>query len=238
MDQTRVLLPITTGDGRLDQLRRAAVSMRDALETKAYDSMEAFLVDRNCTYEYYLDVIRSSIRRPTVMLKRSMSELWTNPFNPWIGKIMRSNMDLQFVLEEFSCAAYVVEYVNKTNRGISSLHRELIKLQEEHPDHDYNGLLKKVSIKMLNSVEMSAQEAAWYLLRQPMSEASRKVLFCLLHIGAGHANSHLFYLIGGIHSDDVATRADQVAETDEANGRRRTRRRLHRCLDPQHYTTL
>lgn len=30
---------------------------------------------------------------------------------------------------------------------------------------------------MLNSVEMSAQEAAWYLLRQPMSEASRKVEF-------------------------------------------------------------
>nr|XP_029715803.1 uncharacterized protein LOC109402861 [Aedes albopictus] len=147
MDQTRILIPITAGDGRLDDLRRRAVQLRDALETKSFDSLEAFLVDSNCTYEYYLDVIRASIRRPT------------------------------FVLEEFSCAAYVVEYVNKTNRGISSLHRELVKLQEEHPESDYNDLLKKVSIKMLNAVEMSAQEAAWYLLRQPMSEASRKVEF-------------------------------------------------------------
>ena len=179
MDQTRILIPITAGDGRLDDLRRRAVQLRDALDTKSFDSLEAFLVDSNCTYEYYLDVIRASIRRPTVFLRRSMTELWTNSFNPWIAKILKSNMDLQFVLEEFSCAAYVVEYVNKTNRGISSLHRELVKLQEEHPESDYNDLLKKVSIKMLNAVEMSAQEAAWYLLRQPMSEASRKVLLCL-----------------------------------------------------------
>lgn len=178
MNQTRVLIPIAAGDGRLESLSRRVVQMREALETKAFDTLEAFLADTNCTYDYYLDVIRASIRRPTVCLKRSMTQLWTNPFNPWIAKILRSNMDLQFVVEEFSCAAYVVEYVNKTNRGISSLHRELIKLQEEHPDHDYNGLLKKVSIKMLNSVEMSAQEASWYLLRQPMSEASRKVRFC------------------------------------------------------------
>ncbi|XP_055632950.1 uncharacterized protein LOC129773377 [Toxorhynchites rutilus septentrionalis] len=177
MDQTRVLIPITAGDGRRDQLSRRAAKMRDTLETKVFDTLEAFLADSNCTFDYYLDVIRSSIRRPTVIMKRSMTQLWSNPFNPWIAKILRSNMDLQFVLEEFSCAAYVVEYVNKTNKGISSLHRELIKLQEEHPEQDYNGLLKKVSIKMLNTVEMSAQEAAWYMLRQPMSEASRKVEF-------------------------------------------------------------
>lgn len=188
MDQTRILIPITAGDGRLDQLSRLATKMRETLETKSFDTLEAFLADCNCTYDYYLDMIRASIRRPTIMLKRSMTQLWTNSFNPWIAKILHSNMDLQFVLEEFSCAAYVVEYVNKTNRGISSLHRELIKLQEEHPDQDYNGLLKKVSIKMLNSVEMSAQEGAWYLLRQPMSEASRKVLFCIGNIVSVHYN--------------------------------------------------
>ncbi|XP_055622388.1 uncharacterized protein LOC129765957 [Toxorhynchites rutilus septentrionalis] len=157
MDQTRVLIPITAGDGRRDQLSRRAAKMRDTLETKVFDTLEAFLADSNCTFDYYLDVIRSSIRRPTVIMKRSMTQLpSSNPFNPWIAKILRSNMELQ---------------------GISSLHRELIKLQEEHPEQDYNGLLKKVSIKMLNTVEMSAQEAAWYLLRQPMSEASRKVEF-------------------------------------------------------------
>lgn len=177
MDVTRILLPLSADDGRRDKLSKQAVAMRDALETKAFDSLADYLVDSKCSYEYYLDVLRASIRRPTVFFKRSMNELWTNPFNPWVAEKLSSNMDLQFVLEEYSCAAYVVEYVNKSNRGISNLHRELVQLQNEYPDQDYTMLLKKVSIKMLNSVEMSSQEAAWYLLRQPMSESSRKVEF-------------------------------------------------------------
>lgn len=177
MNETKILLPIASDDNRYHQLNKRAAKMREILETKVFDTLDAFLLDCNCTHEYYIDIIRSCIRRPTVFLKRTMNELWTNPFNPWIAKTLRSNMDLQFILEEFSCAAYVVEYVNKTNRGISNLHRELVKLQDDFPDQDYTTLLKKVSIKMLNSVEMSAQEAAWYLLRQPMSEASRKVRF-------------------------------------------------------------
>lgn len=177
MDQTRVLLPLQADDGRRGQLKKRSTEMHDILETKTFDTLQQFLDECKCTYDYYLDVIRASISRPTVLVKRSMTELWTNTFNPWIANVLRSNMDLQFILEEYSCAAYVVEYVNKSNRGISSLHRDLVKLQEEFPDQDYNSLLKKISIKMLNSVEMSAQEAAWYLLRQPMSEASRKVEF-------------------------------------------------------------
>jgi hypothetical protein len=59
----------------------------------------------------------------------------------------------------------VVEYVNKTNRGISNLHRELIKLQNEYPDQDYTSLLKGVSLQLLDNAVMSSQEAALHLLR-------------------------------------------------------------------------
>jgi hypothetical protein len=70
----------------------------------------------------------------------------------------------------------VVEYVNKTNGGISNLHRELIKLQNEYLDQTYIYLFKGVSLRPLNNVEMSSQEAAWYLLRRNMSEASRNTV--------------------------------------------------------------
>ncbi|XP_062714004.1 uncharacterized protein LOC134290817 [Aedes albopictus] len=177
MNEERTLIPLTADDSRRDRLRKRASEMRQILETKAFDTLEEFLDDCKCTYEYYLDVLRSSIKRPTIFLKRVMNELWTNPFNPWIAQKLRSNMDLQFILDVYSCACYLVDYVNKSNRGISGLHRELIALQEQYPDQDYTALLKKVSLKMLNSVEMCAQEAAWVLLRLPMSEASRKVQF-------------------------------------------------------------
>jgi hypothetical protein len=86
-------------------------------------------------------------------------------------------MDLQIILDEYSCAAYVVEYVNKSNRGISHLHRELLKLHEDNPEITEDELMKKTAVKMLNAVEMSAQEAAWCLLRQPMSYGSRDVFY-------------------------------------------------------------
>jgi hypothetical protein len=46
-----------------------------------------------------------------------MTQLWTNTFNPWIASFLNSNMDLQIILDEYSYAAYVVEYVNKFNKG-------------------------------------------------------------------------------------------------------------------------
>ncbi|XP_062540963.1 uncharacterized protein LOC134209005 [Armigeres subalbatus] len=177
MNEERTLIPLTADDRRRDQLRKRATEMRQTLETKAFDTIDEFLVDCRCTYDDYLDVLRSSIQRPTIFMKRGMNELWTNSFNPWIAQKLRSNMDLQVILDVYSCACYLVDYVNKSNRGISGLHRELILLQEQYPDQDYAALLKKISLKMLNSVEMCGQEAAWYLLRLPMSESSRKVEF-------------------------------------------------------------
>lgn len=89
-----------------------------------------------------------------------MSEIMMNIFHPWISKILNSNMDLQFILDEYSCASYVVEYVNKSNRGTGNLHRELIKLNEAYPEITYENLLKKLGLKVLNTVELSAQGAA------------------------------------------------------------------------------
>lgn len=71
----------------------------------------------------------------------------------------------------------MADYVNKSERGFSSLHRELVKLRDEYPDMDYDACLKQLGKRVLNNVEMCTQEAAWFLLRLPMSEASRQVVF-------------------------------------------------------------
>lgn len=86
-------------------------------------------------------------------------------------------MDLQFILDAYSCAAYVVEYVNKSARGMGNLHRLLKEAIETNPDCNIEVHMKKIGINILNSVEMSAQEAAWFLLRQNMSKASREIVY-------------------------------------------------------------
>jgi hypothetical protein len=52
-----------------------------------------------------------------------------------------------------------------------------LNVHEEYPGLSEDALMKKVAVKMLNAVEMSAQEAMWYLLRQPMCQSSRSVVY-------------------------------------------------------------
>ncbi|XP_063235885.1 uncharacterized protein LOC134538481 isoform X2 [Bacillus rossius redtenbacheri] len=177
MTTTRVLVPIPQSNGRRQMLQQKAKEMGISLGEHRYACMDEFL-NANClTYVSYLDIVRSTLRRPTLVFRRNFDELMTNTFNPYLAGEVNSNIDIQFILDDYSCAEYVVEYVNKSARGMSNLHRELTTMMQEHPDQDYTGQLKALSIKLLNGVEMSAQEAAWYLLRQPMSETSRDVVY-------------------------------------------------------------
>jgi hypothetical protein len=107
---------MSSDDGRLAGYKKKASKMRQYLELKIYDMMKTFWEDHNVKdSKEYLNIIRASISRPSVMIKQQMTELWTNTFHPWIANILNSNMDLQFIFEEYSCAMYMVEYINKTN---------------------------------------------------------------------------------------------------------------------------
>lgn len=174
---TRVLIPMPQTDGRRIAFQKKAKELRNCLSERTYASMDDFLREHSLTFDAYLDVVRSTLRRPSMLFKRNFDQLMTNTFNPYLAGEIKSNIDIQFILDEYSCAQYVVEYVNKSARGMGNLNRELTKMMEEHPDRDYTGQLKALSVKLLNAVEMSAQEAAWYLLRQPMSETSRQIMY-------------------------------------------------------------
>ncbi|XP_037568189.2 uncharacterized protein LOC119449071 [Dermacentor silvarum] len=68
-------------------------------------------------------------------------------------------------------------YVNKADRGMSNLKRAVSNILKENPNDDYEAVIRKLRVDMLKGVEMSAQEAAWFLLRQDMSHKSRDVVY-------------------------------------------------------------
>lgn len=122
--------------------------------------------------DHYYDIIRAGINRPKLFYKRTPTEKWHNTFNPFVLHNLKSNMDFQIIQDEYACAKYVVEYVNKHNRGISNLQRQIIDILDEHPEFDIVDITKKKRIDIFQSVEMPAQEAAWYLLRTPIAKSS------------------------------------------------------------------
>ncbi|GFY61953.1 ATP-dependent DNA helicase [Trichonephila inaurata madagascariensis] len=48
---------------------------------------------------------------------------------------------------------------------------------DEHPDFDIVDITRKMSIDMLNTVEMTSQEAVWYLLREPVFKSSVQIVY-------------------------------------------------------------
>jgi len=149
--------------------------MGSSLEDKKYSSLESFLNDHSIN-EYH-NMIRSTLKGLQIFFKRDISQIRTNTFNPWIARTLNSNMDLQFIINEYSCASYVLDCINKSNRGISNLHRELLKLSGHNPELTSEQILKKLRSKILNIVEMSAQEASWFILMMKMSNSSRSTVF-------------------------------------------------------------
>ena len=181
MKQTRILLPTMEFD-RVDVMEKRYKSLLKTLEQAAkfdeFKTIEEFWDEADIkNEEEYIDIIRHGISRPMIFYKRCMKDLMTSPFNPIISSVLQSNMDIQYIVDEYTCAAYVAEYVNKSERGFSSLHRELIRLRDQFPDMDYEQCMKEVGKHALNNIEMCVQEASWFLLRLPMTQSSRQVYF-------------------------------------------------------------
>ncbi|KAE9522171.1 hypothetical protein AGLY_017431 [Aphis glycines] len=175
---TMILIPMEKTNPLYKEHLKRYNEIRINLESNDYDSIDDYYESNNIrSDEEYEYILRAGISRPRIFYKRHPSEKWHNTFNPFVFNVLKSNMDFQIITEEYSCAAYVVEYVNKTNRGISNLQRKIIEVMNENPEFDIVEITRKMSVDMLNTIEMSSQEAAWYLLRLPMSKSSVAVQY-------------------------------------------------------------
>ncbi|GFY75797.1 ATP-dependent DNA helicase [Trichonephila inaurata madagascariensis] len=58
-------------------------------------------------HDEYRNILRAGITRLRVFLKREPKEKWHSPFNPFVLNTVKSNIDIQFITEEYLCAQYV-----------------------------------------------------------------------------------------------------------------------------------
>ena len=82
-------------------------------------TFDQLLKDLDVTEQNYILAIRSSLNRPTIYLKRKPNELRVNNYNAACLSAWRANMDIQFVLDVYACAMYIVSYISKAQKGMS-----------------------------------------------------------------------------------------------------------------------
>ncbi|KAL3189143.1 hypothetical protein MRX96_003278 [Rhipicephalus microplus] len=188
-DETRIVVPFPPapeGDDaesererqRLKVLKKKYDEMHEGLESGDFEDLASFLRAFGLHSEKeYMDVLRAGLSRPCVLYRRTPAEKFVNAFNAWIGRFLDSNMDMQIILDHYACASNVVDYVNKSDRGMSNLKRTVAEILKTNPNDDIEAVIRKLRVDILKEIEMSAQEAAWFLLKQDMSHKSREVVY-------------------------------------------------------------
>ena len=82
-------------------------------------AFETFLEKLKLEEDQCLKAIRYSLGRPTLFLQRSPFKIRINNYNPKLLKAWRANVDLQFVLDSYAFAVYILSHITKGQRGMS-----------------------------------------------------------------------------------------------------------------------
>ncbi len=89
-------------------------------------TFDEFLKHIDINEEEYVKMIRADLQKAKVFLKRSPNEIRINAYNPTIMSLYRANMDIQFILDPYACLMYCVDYISKSENGMSKLLREAL----------------------------------------------------------------------------------------------------------------
>ena len=85
-------------------------------------------------------------------------------------------MDIQFVLDVYACAMYIVSYISKAQKGMSQLLQRACD-EARAGSSSIKQQVRDIGNQFLNAVEISAQEAVYIILQLPMRKSSREVIF-------------------------------------------------------------
>ena len=85
-------------------------------------------------------------------------------------------MDVQFVLDPYACAVYILSYITEGQKGISKLLDKASK-EANSGNKDIVNRVRHIGKAFLNAAEISAQEAVYLVLQMPLRRSSREFQF-------------------------------------------------------------
>ncbi|XP_061177698.1 uncharacterized protein LOC133186474 [Saccostrea echinata] len=145
-------------------------------EKSALRSTEEVFSNIQLSQDLYEMAHRILSSRTCTILKRNPDEMWTNQYNPCLLKCWDANMDIQFVLDPFSCIVYIISYISKSEREMGMLLKQT-QIEAAEGNLSARQTLKSIGSAYLNHREVSAQEAVYRVCNLKMKESSRKVVF-------------------------------------------------------------
>ncbi|XP_051802391.1 uncharacterized protein LOC127533424 [Acanthochromis polyacanthus] len=170
---------------RREQIRRQQREAKEKLrhlrellmDPKAsFESLSDLL--RRCDFEHdaYMKCAENLTSGSVVMLKRQPNECWVNAYNPDLLRAWNANMDIQYVLDEYCCAMYMMSYITKPEHEMTEFLNSVVKTSRESAFNQCEEM-RKIMQAYAKHREVSAQEAVARTCSLPLKKCSRSVIF-------------------------------------------------------------
>ena len=177
-----ILQPID--ESTLSEIQRNLIKqnfneLSELLDSLKYDeqmSFEQYLDKLGFTEQQYIMAVRYSLKRDTLFLKRSPSEIGINSYSKELLKAWQANVDIKYILDPYACAVYILSYITKGQRKMSKLLRKASE-EARSGNKDIVNKVRHIGNKFLNAVEIRAQEAVYLVLQMPLRRSSREFQF-------------------------------------------------------------
>ena len=127
------------------------------------------------TYTEYVSIVRSTLTNDRLFLQRRPYESRVNMYMKNLLHIWQANMDCQMCLNAHSVVEYIINYINKENKGLS-LNLQKVAKECESKQCNTRETIKKLGNVFVNTTEVSVQECIYILLGLPLTYFSVDVI--------------------------------------------------------------
>ena len=170
----------STSDNTLD-MQSASKLIQNMWNSFNYDgncthNTQEIFQQANITQNDLQEAVQTTVHKETIFYQRQPSSIWVNNYNATLLEAWNANMDIQYVLDAYSCIMYIVSYISKAEREMGQL---LKSAQEEAREGNSNVMdeLRQLGSMYLNHREVSVMESVYRITGMHMKQCSRQVVF-------------------------------------------------------------
>ncbi|KAL3967666.1 antigen [Sarotherodon galilaeus] len=152
--------------------------LRDLLcdPNSSFEDLSELLHKCKFTYEQYLDCVFNLSNGHVILLKREPNDCWVNAYNADLLRAWNANMDIQYVIDDYSCLMYMMSYVSKPEFEMTQFLNGVIQ-EVKKSNVNERDEMKQIMQAYAKHREVSAQESVARTCSLPLKKCSRSVVF-------------------------------------------------------------
>jgi len=126
-------------------LEKMSTILSDDEKLPNMTSEEVILESGFASFRQMQEAMRKIAKKPSIVMKRNTQDVWVNNYNPDLLLAWNANMDIQYILDPYSCIMYILSYISKSEHELG----DILKQARQELKEEGNMDLKKQILRLL-----------------------------------------------------------------------------------------